>query len=52
MNLEEATYAKNSSPVATRKIRIEFSITNDQKNYLQDVGYNMKVSNPLTCFKL
>ena len=52
MNLEEATYAKRiHHQWQPERLEIEFSITNDQKNYLQDVGYNIKVSNPLTCIQ-
>ena len=52
MNLEEATYAKRiHHQWQPERLEIEFSITNDQKNYLQGVGYNTKVSNPLTCIQ-
>ena len=41
MNLEEATYAKRiHHQWQPERLEIEFSITDDQKNYLQNVGYN------------
>ena len=52
MNLEEATYAKRIHHQWQPDIlEVEFSIEDNLNKELSNIGYELKVSNPLTCIQ-
>ena len=52
MNLEEATYAKRIHHQWQPNIlEVEFSIEDNLNKELSNIGYELKVSNPLTCIQ-
>ena len=52
MNLEEATYAKRIHHQWQPDIlEVEFSIEDNLNKELSNIGYDLKVSNPLTCIQ-